>query len=179
MRIIEEIGKQLQPFADDFSLDNYLLVSLSAQKLWQLSQGKVQASYTVSTSSKGAGNQQGSGKTPLGVHCIAEKIGDNAAIGTLFKCRQDMGETAPILSRNTYSDIDAITSRILWLKGLQPGINQGEGIDSYQRYIYIHGTDEEWRLGTAASHGCIRMSNQDVIMLYDKVCVNTLVVIIE
>ena len=33
----------------------------------------------------------------------------------------------------------------------------------------IHGTDEVSSLGTAASHGCIRMAIPDVIALYDQV----------
>ena len=64
---------------------------------------------------------------------------------------------------------DVVQSRILWLDGLEDGINKGEGVDSYSRYIYIHGTPEEWLLGSKASKGCIRMSNKDVIELFNLV----------
>ena len=64
---------------------------------------------------------------------------------------------------------DVVQSRILWLDGLEDGINKGEGVDSYSRYIYIHGTPEEWLLGEKASKGCIRMSNKDVIELFNLV----------
>jgi lipoprotein-anchoring transpeptidase ErfK/SrfK len=74
---------------------------------------------------------------------------------------------------------DLITSRILRLQGEEPGLNQGAGIDSYERYIYLHGTDEENRLGTPASHGCIRMRNADIIELYPHIAPGTPVLILE
>jgi hypothetical protein len=37
----------------------------------------------------------------------------------------------------------------------------------------IHGTDQTYSLGTAASHGCVRMAIPDVIELYDRVPVGT------
>jgi len=116
----------------------------------------------------------------LGAHFIREKFGDNAPLGTQFKGRQSTGYIPPILSSpEQTSDDDYITSRILWLSGLEAGYNQGGDVDSYKRYIYIHGTDEEGRLGTPASHGCIRMANQDIIDLYAEVSTDTLVYIIK
>jgi lipoprotein-anchoring transpeptidase ErfK/SrfK len=88
------------------------------------------------------------------------------------------GNIATIYKDNTKSKTDDITTRILWLEGLEIGTNKGEGIDSFNRYIYIHGTSEEGRLGTLASHGCIRMKNKDVIDLYSKVAIGTLVLIL-
>ena len=88
------------------------------------------------------------------------------------------GDMATIYTDKTKSITDNVTSRIFWLEGLEQGKNKGEGIDSYKRYIYIHGTSEEGRLGTPASHGCIRMRNKDVIDLYKIIEVDTLVLIL-
>ena len=88
------------------------------------------------------------------------------------------GEIATIYSDGSKSKTDDITSRIFWLEGLEKGKNKGRGIDSYKRYIYIHGTSEEGRLGSPASHGCIRMKNKEVIDLYNLIEVGTLVLIL-
>ncbi len=175
---LQSIEQQLSAYADSFLVSPYLVIKLSTQQLLLAEQGRVLACYPVSTAVNGAGCEQDSGKTPLGVHCIAEKIGGEADSGTLFRARKNTREIVPVLPPGVYSDRDAITSRILWLKGLEAGKNQGGNVDSYRRYIYIHGTDEEWRLGKPASHGCIRLSNHSVIELYDKVSVNTLLVIL-
>jgi len=166
--------------------ESFLVVSVSTQSLFLVKENRIINEYPISTAKNGIGSEENSGKTPLGVHRIAEKIGEGAELGTLFKARKNTREVVPTqLSIGEYSPIDAITTRILWLDGLEVGKNKGLSqdktinIDSYQRYIYIHGTDEEWRLGKPVSHGCIRMSNHAITKLYDKVCVNTLVVIIE
>ncbi|KAG1663415.1 Amidophosphoribosyltransferase [Nymphon striatum] len=128
----------------------------------------------------GLGNLSGSFKTPLGVHKIEEKIGKGAKPGTIFKARLNTHAIAPILfNPDETSNADNITSRILWLKGLEHGVNLGNDVDTYKRYIYIHGTDEEGRLGTPVSHGCIRMANSEVIELFDEVEVGTIVCIIK
>ena len=88
------------------------------------------------------------------------------------------GEIAKIYKDKRKSETDDITTRILWLEGLEEGINKGRGIDSFKRYIYIHGTSEEGLLGTPSSHGCIRMGNKDVIELYNIIEVGTLVLIL-
>jgi len=125
--------------------------------------------YPVSTSVRGTGNQTGSFKTPLGEHSIARKIGAGCALNEVFIGRQAIGALDELMAQNRDLPEDIISARILWLKGEQPGINAGEGIDSFQRYIYIHGTPEEDKIGTPASHGCVRMRNQDVIELFDHV----------
>ena len=130
--------------------------------------------YPISTSKYGIGNRSGSGKTPLGLHVIKNKIGDKAPIKTIFKARRNTGKIATL-------DIpgagDLVTTRIMWLKGLEPKINSGRGIDSYKRYIYIHGTAEESKIGRPASHGCIRMYNHEVIELFERVTEGTEVLI--
>ena len=88
------------------------------------------------------------------------------------------GDIAIIYTNKKKSKTDDITSRIFWLEGLEEEKNKGKGIDSYKRYIYIHGTSEEGRLGTPASHGCIRMKNKEVIDLYKTIEVGTLVLIL-
>jgi lipoprotein-anchoring transpeptidase ErfK/SrfK len=132
-------------------------------------------SYPVSTSKFGVGNRENSNKTPLGTHRVKMKYGDNAPLGTVFQARVNTGKVATIHTDSTDREEDLITSRILWLEGLEPGKNRGKGIDSYRRYIYIHGTPEEGLIGTPASHGCIRMKNQEVVELFEKVPVGTLV----
>ena len=158
----------------------HILVSISKQKLYLIKERKITKAYIISSAQKGTGNLNGSYKTPLGVHCISEKFGDEAEIGSIFKARENTYKIAKTLThQNEESNADNITSRILWLTGMEEGINKGGNIDSHDRYIYIHGTDEEGRLGKAVSHGCIRMSNQEVIDLFSRVVVGTLVNIIE
>jgi len=131
--------------------------------------------YPVSTAAKGAGEQDGSYCTPRWRHRIAEKIGAGAPLCAAFKSRQPTGEiwTPELDAANPGRDW--ILTRILWLEGLEPGKNQGGTVDTRNRYIYIHGTNEEHKLGTPASHGCIRMKNADVAELFDLVKVGTVV----
>lgn len=160
------------------SSPDILLVNIAQQTLYHLQHKQLCERYIISSAENGVGNQNGSGQTPLGAHCIQQKIGTDAAADSIFKGRQNTGQTANRLTQaKQRSCADYITSRILWLSGLEAGYNQGGAVDSYQRYIYIHGTDEEGRLGQAVSHGCIRMANQDVIALYQAIQINTLVYI--
>ncbi len=162
------------------SEDPLIIVSINEQKLVLIENKQLKKSYTISSALAGIGNLSGSYKTPLGIHTIAEKIGKDASLGSLFKARINTKKNVTILTNpNQKSDTDNITSRILWLKGMEDGINKGGNVDSYNRYIYIHGTDEEGRLGKPASHGCIRMANQSVIDLFSCVSVGTFVVILE
>lgn len=156
-----------------------MIVDVSEQQLLLLKNGTVVKSYPVSTSVYGIGNKSGSDKTPLGAHRISEKIGAGAPIGAVFRSRVHTGEVAPLYTDQTDVKDDLVTTRILWLNGLEPGINKGKGIDSHARCIYIHGTQEEGLIGKPASHGCVRMKNQDVVDLFDLVSVGTLVEIQE
>ncbi|PWQ92866.1 L,D-transpeptidase [Leucothrix pacifica] len=173
----ELLDRLFSNFSDHIS-NTMLLVNISQQCLYHLQDNTLINKYIISSALNGVGSENNSGKTPLGAHCIQEKFGDDAPIATIFRGRVDTGELANILTdQNTTSDADNITSRILRLAGLEPGLNQGDGVDSYNRYIYIHGTDEEGRLGHPASHGCIRMANQDIINLYPTLELNTFVYI--
>jgi len=156
-----------------------IVVKISEQKLYLVRDGEIVKTYPVSTSKYGVGNQKGSNRTPLGTHRIFKKIGDGAKIGAIFEHNVDTGRVATIHTDETQSGEDLITTRIMWLEGLEPGINRGEGIDSRDRHIYIHGTPEEWLIGRPASHGCIRMKNRDVVELFNLVREGTLVEIVE
>lgn len=104
--------------------------------------------------------------TPSGLHEIAERIGAGQPSGMVFKSRIPTGRH---FSECPASDPNLITSRILWLRGLEPGLNRGGEVDTYERYVYIHGTNHEDRIGEPLSSGCVLMRNLDIIELYDQV----------
>ncbi|MEM7385292.1 MAG: L,D-transpeptidase, partial [Verrucomicrobiota bacterium] len=131
---------------------NQIIVSVADQKLALLKEGRTKI-YPVSTSKFGLGDRPGSRCTPLGKMKIAAKIGGGYPIGTVFKSRRPTGE---ILKPNTPGR-DPIVTRILWLKGLE-----SSNRNAFKRYIYIHGTPEEYRIGSPASYGCVRMKSSDI-----------------
>ena len=143
---------------------------MARQILVILRDGEVVKSYRVSTARAGIGAAEGSGRTPPGRHRIARLFGHMAEPGQVFVSRRAVkGHVIPVTAWCSGGEKDYVLTRILWLEGLEPGLNKGPGIDSHDRYIYIHGTNQEQLLGTPASHGCIRMSNADVIELFDFV----------
>ena len=162
---------------DSLLTQPWLLVHIQNQRLYLIEESTSIHSYLVSTSKFGQGCKQDSFQTPLGAHAIARCIGGHEPLAMIFNARQATGEIASIINTPQATELDLITSRILWLRGKEPGINAGDGVDSYQRYIYIHGTHEEGLLGTPASHGCVRMANHDIIELYQRVAENTFVYI--
>jgi lipoprotein-anchoring transpeptidase ErfK/SrfK len=129
--------------------------------------GNVRASYPVSTSRFGLGSEEGSRKTPLGRFKIGEKIGHDFPIGTVFYGRIPLGPDDPLPATEVL-----IMSRILWLDGLEE-----HNSNTRQRYIYIHGTNHEDKIGQPASHGCIRMRNNDLVALFEQVPLGAEVVI--
>ena len=131
-------------------------------------------SYPISTAANGIGNRIDTYKTPFGIHRIRQKIGGGQPRGMVFEAREPVGRVARNLDNR---DRDEITSRIMWLDGLEQGVNRDGAYDTYSRYIYIHGTSDEKRIGEAVSAGCIRMKNDDVIELFEDVLVNDLVLI--
>lgn len=134
---------------------------------------------TVSTALKGLGELHGSECTPRGWHVIRAKIGANYPCNTVFVSRRPTGESYTAELRAKYPDRDWILTRILWLSGLEPDKNRLGSVDTMRRYIYIHGSPDEDIMGIPSSHGCIKMSNQDVIRLFDLVQVGTRVNIAE
>lgn len=162
----------------DIKYDNLLFVSIENQKMYRIQSKDIIETYDISTSKYGIGNQMGSNKTPTGLHKINSKYGHKTPINGRMIGRVFYGQIAKIFSDTTTSKTDDITSRILWLEGLENGINKGDNIDSYKRYIYIHGTSEEGRIGIPSSHGCVRMKNKDVIDLFNEVAIGTFVLIL-
>jgi hypothetical protein len=128
----------------------------------------------ASTSRFGVGEIRDSNCTPRGLHRIVEKIGGGEPAGTVFKSRQAIGHT----SQPEFADAK-ITTRILWLEGLEPGFNQGGEVDSHARYIYLHGTGDQESIGQPASHGCIHLADADLTSLFDLLPSGTLVWIAE
>jgi lipoprotein-anchoring transpeptidase ErfK/SrfK len=151
-----------------------IVVKISKQRLYLYKNRKLVKQYAVSTSRYGAGNKQGSNKTPLGRHRIASKIGRNARKCEVIRNRHRTGKLVNIRKRQKMHK-DLITSRVLWLEGLESGKNRGQGIDSKKRCIYIHGTPEEHLIGRPVSHGCIRMSNKDIMELFRLIARGTIV----
>lgn len=139
---------------------NKMVISVRDQRMLLVRDGKPVKSYKVSTSKFGVGDRPRSNCTPLGRLEVVRKIGDGQRPGTVFKARRPTGE---VLKPNAPGR-DPIVSRILWLKG-----TQSQNRNAFRRFIYIHGTPEEWRLGAPASYGCIRMASRDVIDLYNRV----------
>ena len=184
--LINQSNKLLERKHYHIETIDYLLVSPADQKLFHISNKQILKNYSVSTSRFGLGNLMDSLKTPVGLHCIEEKIGSGMPINTEFKGRKPIRNNMTLedlyndkkLSRNHFENHeDVITSRILRLSGLEPNINLGGKVDSYNRYIYIHGTPHYNTLGSKQSQGCIRMSDRDVIKLFDLVDQKTLVLI--
>jgi hypothetical protein len=149
-------------------------VHVSRQSLSLFERNQFVKIFPCSTSRFGVGQIEGSNRTPLGLHCIAEKIGGGEPPGTVFKSRQVVGHT----SQPEFADAK-ITTRILWLEGLEPGLNQGTNVDSHARYIYIHGTGDQETIGEPASHGCIHLADDDLVFLFDLLPAGTLVWIQE
>ncbi|WP_372965657.1 L,D-transpeptidase family protein [Marinobacter sp.] len=131
--------------------------------------GSTLASYPVSTALNGAGEQDGSGCTPRGEHFIRARIGDGQPLNMVFRGRRPTGEIYTDELAQAYPGRDWILSRILWLCGREWGRNRGPGVDTFRRFIYIHGTPDTEPMGIPMSHGCIRMRNNDVAELFDRV----------
>src|SRR5438105_2504803 len=147
-----------------------VVISVKDQKLALLDREKLVATYPVSTSKHGLGDWRGSYRTPLGELEIAQKVGDGMPPGTVFKDRRRTGE---IVGPNA-AGRDPIVSRILWLREREP-----QNANAFGRDIYIHGTPEERNLGLPVSYGCVRMSSNDVITLYEMVGLGAQVTIVD
>ena len=142
-------------------------VSIRDQQLTLKENEQAVRTYPVSTSRFGIGTEEGSFKTPTGRFRVAQKIGSDMPNGTVF-----VGRVPLRLDEALPSTEDLVTSRILWLDGLDE-----QNANTRDRYVYIHGTKHEDKIGTAASHGCVRMRNADVIELFEMVDEGTPVII--
>ena len=152
-------------------------IDLDRQRLELRVGGELRGSWPVSTAANGPGEQEGSECTPRGSHVIRAKIGADAAPGTVFVARRPTGERYTPALGAAHPERDWILTRILWLSGTEPGRNRLGDVDTMRRYIYIHGCPDEVDITTPGSHGCIRMKNDDVIDLFDRVETGTKVVI--
>jgi len=151
-------------------------VSISDQMCRVIHEGCIRWQARCATAANGPGAEEDSEKTPLGWHCVVEKVGEGAAWGQVFRSRQPV---AQIWKPDDRTDEDLVLTRILLLDGMEPGKNKGGNVDSFARNIYIHGTNAEDRIGTPSSHGCIRLTNDDVIAAFDVISEGTLVLITE
>ena len=151
-------------------------VSIKEQTLRVIRGPAIVAEMRCSTAAKGPGSKAESFQTPLGWHSVAEKLGDGAPWGQVFR---DKHATKEIWKRGDPVNEDLILTRVLTLRGEEPGKNKGGDVDSFDRNIYIHGTNDEEKIGTPASHGCVRLTNDDVITFYEMIPLNTPMLITE
>lgn len=151
-----------------------MVVSVASQQLALFEDGRCVRQFPCSTSRFGIGQTEGSNCTPLGLHRIAEKIGAGEPAGTVFKSRERVGHT----SQPEFAEA-RITTRILWLEGLEPGLNKGsnggDNVDTHARYVYIHSTADQGSIGRPDSCGCIHLADADLIPLFDLLPSGTLV----
>lgn len=145
-----------------------IVVDAGEQSLVLWRDGEAIRKFKVSTGKAGLGCTDGSGKTPIGWHRIAEWIGRDALPGQVFVSRKPTGEVVPQEEWKSDAAADMVLTCIMWLEGLESGLNSGPGVDSHERYIYLHGTNQEHLLGRPASHGCIRLSNRDATELFHR-----------
>src|SRR5437870_13116872 len=150
--------------------EHHIVVSVRDQKLALLQKKNLVATYPSSTSKFGLGDRPGSFGTPLGELEVADKIGDGAPAGTVFKDRRRTGEVIPVDAPGR----DPIVTRIIWLRG-----REAQNANAFARDIYIHGTPEERNIGLPVSYGCIRMRSSDIISLYEIVGPGAAVTIVD
>lgn len=146
-----------------------IIVDVKNQQLTLYNHDEPIKRYVVSTAKNGLGEVSGSYCTPRGKHVIRAKIGAGVPLGGVFVRRRFTQEVYTPELAASFPARDWILTRILWLSGLEPGVNRLGQVDTMRRFIYIHGTPDTEALGQPASHGCIRMSNDDVLDLFDRV----------
>ena len=151
--------------------DSFIDISISTQRLALIQHGQVLQSYPISSAKNGPGELKGSECTPTGWHRIRAKIGAGQPLCAVFVGRRPTGEIYNAELAKQHPQRDFVLTRILWLGGLEPGKNRYGNVDSTWRYIYIHGCPDQFIDGTPGSHGCIRMKNQELIELFDRVTV--------
>lgn len=149
--------------------DRVLLARISTQTMQLYRNSNPAKAYVISTSLRPPCNVKNSLGTPRGLHTIAERIGAGQPPGMVFQARRPTGRHFSEFGDEANRTTNFVTTRILWLRGLEPGVNAGGDVDSYERYIYIHGTNHEDRIGQPQSAGCLLLRNLDLIELYDEV----------
>ena len=147
----------------------YIEINISKQTLSLFKGNDVVKQYTISTAKNGPGELMDSECTPRGEHIIREKFGTGCEVNMVFVSREPTGELYHPGLRQQFPDRDWILTRILWLSGCETGKNKGGSVDSYDRYIYIHGSPDDLVMGSPGSRGCVRMRNNDIIELFELV----------
>lgn len=182
--LLNETNTEIDKYLPDADKSVIVVVDPKAQEMLVYKDQKLSEVYTISTALAGLGTEVGSNQTPTGVFTIASKMGDDEPVGTIFKGRVATGKIATIDTEPgvVSSTEDYVLTRVMQLQGEEPGINKGKNrdgisVDAHDRFIYIHGTNAVNKLGTPASHGCIRMDNDDVTLLFDDVKEGTIVYI--
>jgi lipoprotein-anchoring transpeptidase ErfK/SrfK len=156
-----------------------LEVNIGQQVMNLFQHGKLIRTYNISTGKNGAGEMRDSGKTPRGRHVIRAKIGAGLPENSVLVGRRPTGELYHPALRAQFPDRDWILTRILWLSGAEPGKNRLGNVDTMRRYIYIHGSPDDVKMGEPGSKGCIRMRNQDVVQLFDLIPAGTPILITD
>ncbi|MDU9390333.1 L,D-transpeptidase [Pseudomonas sp. zfem002] len=151
------------------SILDLLHISLADQCLYGFSQGRLVVRLPVSTALNGPGERNGSGCTPRGLHQVRAKIGAGLPRGAVLRGRRWTGETWTPELHDQFPGRDWILTRILWLSGCEPGRNRLGQVDTFRRYIYLHGTPDSEPMGIPLSHGCIRLRNADLPGLFDQI----------
>jgi L,D-transpeptidase YbiS len=157
----------------------HLEVDIGNQSLLVREDDRVVKRYAVSTARNGAGELLQSEQTPRGRHVVRARIGADQPVNTVFRGRRPTGEIYSAALRSAQPERDWILTRILWLSGLEVGKNRLGAVDTMRRFIYIHGCPDEDEMGVPGSHGCIKMRNQDVIELFNRIPAGTRVFIHE
>ncbi|RUR40700.1 L,D-transpeptidase [Vreelandella populi] len=149
------------------SQDGWVEIDIEQQKLRWWQGREMLFECDISSGEAGVGQQEGSGRTPHGWHYVRASIGDGLPENVVFRGRRWTGEVFSEALASAHPERDWILTRILWLCGLEKGVNRGGQVDSQRRYIYLHGTPPDQPMGKPASHGCIRMRNQDLLHLFE------------
>ncbi len=153
-----------------------LVVRIGPATLQFFRKGGLVKSYGISTSKRPPSNLKDSLGTPRGLHEIAERIGAGQPPGMVFKARVPTGRHfSEFPTSDDGLNDNLITTRILWLRGLEPGVNRGGNVDTYERYVYLHGTNHGEQIGQPLSSGCVLLRDLDIIELYEEVRVGDLV----
>lgn len=158
---------------------DFLHISLADQCLYGFADGQLLLRLKVSTALNGPGERNGSGCTPRGLHQVRAKIGAGLPLGAVLRGRRWTGEVWSPELHEQFPGRDWILSRILWLSGCEPGRNRLGEVDTFRRYIYLHGTPDTEPMGVARSHGCVRLRNSDLLALFSRVPVHCAVRIDE
>lgn len=158
---------------------DFLHISLADQCLYGFADGQLLLRLKVSTALNGPGERNGSGCTPRGLHQVRVKIGAGLPLGAVLRGRRWTGEVWSPELHEQFPGRDWILSRILWLSGCEPGRNRLGEVDTFRRYIYLHGTPDTEPMGVARSHGCVRLRNSDLLTLFARVPVHCAVRIDE